>query len=178
MPWQASTLPKDHSLLGIGLGKLSGFGFTYLKSDDQTEEDTNCNKKRTVSLLSWSTWRWQCVHQKETLWVHLGELRGPSPPHLTFLALFSKSIKKGSYPSSVFRVGLTMMKRSKNGPSWTYFQAWWSSGLLTKGHLLLWGIINGEGIPTGKHTSTLHLFSRVVNCYPGILCTQSVVHYT
>lgn len=49
---------------------------------------------------------------------------------------------------------------------------------LTKRHLLLWGIINGEGIPTGKHTSTLYLFSRVVNCSTGILCTQSVVHYT
>lgn len=55
---------------------------------------------------------------------------------------------------------------------------WWSRRLLTKRHLLLWGIINGEGIPMGKHASTLHLFSRVVNCSTGMLCTQSVVHYT
>lgn len=48
---------------------------------------------------------------------------------------------------------------------------------LLKDHLL-GGIINGEDRPTGKHTSTLHLFSHVVNCYTGFLGTQSAVHYT
>lgn len=116
--------------------------------------------------------------QKEIRWVRLKEPHGffPTP---TVSAVFSKSIKKWSLPTICLpcRASYEEIKEwNLLGPP--YFPAWWQRRFLTKRHLLLWGVINGEGIPTGKHTSTLHLFSRVVNCYTGILCTQSVVHYT
>lgn len=56
---------------------------------------------------------------------------------------------------------------------WTYFPAGWERRLLTPRHLLLWGIIDGEGVPPGKHTSNEHLLPRVPNCGAGVLGAPS-----